>query len=326
MLRLLEHIPATQSAVPASRLPVMLNTYQQDWLTGVVQIAWTADARALLLFVDGTITNSYLLTGEARAEISPSDLPAHVSAETLTVRTLALPREGVRAVGSLLEWHPPAEVLSIEADAVEGQLNAWGMQEAAGVIHLAWPDAEGLVALPGNATPDQAIFMTNRRVERGAAGLTAVRTHREGLCTLARYAAPAGVAALRGEMALLQTTLDSLVNTVIQRYTELVGSHMARTLVLDLNAHAHASGQNVRITSTGVEAQAFDDLESAAQAYRSLLNDLIEHMAVVIGKRLAGVLVFEVSIQLDSAVQKTIQAYSLVPATTIRRDLYGRTI
>jgi hypothetical protein len=326
MLRLLEHTPATQSAIPTSRLQVMLNTYQQDWLTGVVRIAWAADARALLLFVDGTITNTYLLTGETCADIPSADLPAHISTETLTVRSHTLPREGVRVVESLLEWYPPADVVSIEAGAVEGQLSAWGAQAATGLIHLTWPDAEGLVILPGNMPPDQGIFMTDRQIESGTAALTAIYNHRGGPCTLARYTAPAGVTALHGEMTLLQTTFDSLVNTLVQRYTKLVGSHMARTLILDLNARAHASGWNVRITSTGVEAQAFDGLESAAQAYRSLLNDLIEHIAVVIGKRLAGVLVLESSIQLGSAAQKAIQTHALIPAITIRRDLYGRNL
>jgi hypothetical protein len=326
MLHLLEHAPAAQSTVPASRLLVMLNTYQQDWYTGAVQISSAAGARALLLFVDGTSTSAYLFSGETPVQIPPPDLPARIAAETLTVRSLALPREGVRIVESLLEWYPPAEAVSVEAGDVEGQLNAWGAQVAASVIHLTWPEAEGLVTLSGSMPPAQCIFMTGRQIETGAAALAAIYSRRGEQCTLARYTAPASVAALRGEMALLRTAFNSLTTAVIQRYTELVGSHMARTLILDLNARAHASGWNVRIASADVEIQAFDGPESAARVYRSLLSDLIERIAVIIGKRLASMLVLESSIQLDSAAQKAIQTHRLIPAVTIRRDLYGRSM
>ncbi len=327
MMPLFEHAPATQSIVRVSRLQAMLNTYQQDWLTGVVQIAWAADTRALLLFVDGKIVSAYLLTEETRKAISPSDLSAHMSAETLTVRALTLPREGVHTVESLLEWYPPAEIASVETSALEGQLNAWSTREIPGVVHLIWPDAEGFVMLPGNTPPEQALFMTERRVEHGRAGLAAIHSHPEGPCTLAYYMAPADIAAMRGEVSLLQKAFDSLVNAVIQRYTEIVGSHMARALILELNAHAHASGWNVRLSTTGVaDAQEFGNPDAAAQVYRSLLNDLIEHMAIVIGKRLAGALVLEASIQLGSAAQKAIQTHALIPAKTIRYDLYGRSV
>jgi len=125
----------------------------------------------------------------------------------------------------------------------------------------------------------------------------------------------------------LQKAFDSLVNAVIQRYTEIVGSHIARTLILDLNARAHASGWNIRLSTTGVaDAQEFGNPDAAAQVYRSLLNDLIEDMGILIGKRLAGALVLEASIQLGSAVQKTIQTHALIPAKTIRHDLYGRSV
>lgn len=326
MLRLLEHTPAAQSIVPVSRLQAMLNTYQQDWLTGVVQIAWAADTRTLLLLVDGKIVSAYLLTEETRKAISPSDLSAHMSAETLTVRALTLPREGVHTVKSLLEWYPPAEIASVETSALEGQLNAWSTREIPGVVHLIWPDAKGFVMLPGNTPPEQALFMTERRVEYGRAGLDAIHSHSEGPCTLAYYMAPADIAAMR-EVSLLQKAFDSLVNAVIQRYTEIVGSHMARALILDLNAHTHASGWNIRLSTTGVaDDQEFRNPDAAAQAYRSLLNDLMAHMAIVIGKRLAGALVLEASIQLGSAVQKAIQTHSLIPTTTIRRDLYGRSV
>ncbi len=327
MIHLLEHAPAAQSVVPLSRLPMMLDAYRQDWLTGVVRIAWGADAAALFLFAEGALTSAYLLIGETPAEIPLPDLQARISAETISASAVSLPRESIHLIRSVLEWYPPTETATVETSALERQIGTWSTQTTAGVIHLEWPDAEGFVLLPGNAPSDMALFMTEKRIERGAAGLAAIYAHSEALCTLALYVPPAKVLALQGELDALRKTFTTLVNTVMRRYTELVGGHVARTLMLDLSARAQVGGWNIRLANTGVtEAQAFKEPDEAARAYRSLLNDLIEDMAVVIGKRLAGMLVLETSIQLDSAAQKMIQAYSLVPTTTIRRDLYGRNI
>lgn len=328
MMPLLEHAPATRSIVPASHLQVMLNTYQQDWLTGIVQIAWaSANERLFLLLASGTITNAYLVTGETSTPISPSDLKSRISAETLIVHTLALPPEGLHTVKSLLEWHPPVESLNIEPHDLEGQLNAWSVQGIAGVAHIAWPDAEGFVLLSGENPPNHAVYTTEKHVETGTAGLYAIYAHAVSPCTLTRYAAPADYVTKRQDLALLQRTFGSLISAVLQRYTELVGRYMTQMLILELNTHAHASGWKVSITDTGIaDAHASEEPEVIAQAYRSLLADLIERMAVVIGKRLAGVLVMEASIPLGSAAQQVIQTYSLIPTTTIRRDLYGRSI
>ncbi len=120
MIRLFEHALSTQSTIPVSRLQVVLNTYQQDWLTGIVQIAWAPESQRLfLLLTDGTITNVYLLTGETSTLIPPSDLKTYISAETLIVRTLVLPPEGLHTIKSLLEWYPPVESLTVETHTLK---------------------------------------------------------------------------------------------------------------------------------------------------------------------------------------------------------------
>ena len=189
------------------------------------------------------------------------------------------------------------------------------------------PNAEGFVCLSGKNPPNQAVYTTGKHIETGSAGLAAIYSHFASPCTLTRYAAPADYVTKHQDIALLQKTFDSLTGAVFRRYTELVGSYMTQMLILELNTRAHAAEWKVRITDSGiVDTHAFEEPDAAAQAYRSLLDDLIERMAVVVGKRLAGMLVLEASIQLDSAAQQAIQRYSLVPATAIRRDLYGRSI
>jgi len=76
MIHSLERTPATQIAVPTSRVQAMISTHQQDSLTGIIEVEWAPDARILLLLVEGTIPGAYLLTEETCEKVSPAELPS----------------------------------------------------------------------------------------------------------------------------------------------------------------------------------------------------------------------------------------------------------
>lgn len=318
MIHSLERTPATQIAVPTSRVQAMISTHQQDSLTGIIEVEWAPDARILLLLVDGTIPGAYLLTEETCEKVSPAELANLVPTEKVTVRTLVLPPEGVHAVRSLLEWYPPAEEMAAETSTIESWLKTWGARAAAGAVHITWPDAEGFITLSGGSPPKQVVFVTAQRVESGTDGLAAIYAHTTGACTLARYAPPADAATPQEEVPLLHAAFASLVDKAVQRYTELVGSRLAESLMFDLNDQAYANEWNIRITSAGVtDTHTFEMPDTAAYVYRSLLNELVVHTSAVIGKRLVSKLFLEAASQLGSDAQEAVQTYSVIPATVM---------
>lgn len=326
MIDLLRHTPATPVSIPAQQLQSTLNSYEQDLLTGIVKVERAAAATTLLLFIEGIVPAAYSVTGETRKRVSPSDLAALPPEESITLRVLALPTEGVQAVRMLLEWCPPAEKVTGETSVIWEQIGRWAALEAASVIHVTWPDAEGFVTLTGGTAPNEAFMITATQVTSGPAGLAAAKSHSKNPCTLARHTATADDSA-EEKITLLHTAFDSLVDAVVQRYAELVGSHLAETLMSDLNAQARANQWEIKIAGTGiVDTHAFRKPEAAAQVYRSLLAGLVEHTSAVIGRRLANLLVLEAGVQLSTGSQQAIQTYSLIPAKDMRHELYQKSI
>jgi hypothetical protein len=312
MIQLLARAPAIQDEVIASHLLAAVEANEQAWLTGLVEISLTPAMRVVLLLVEGTALDTYLVTEMACEQISLARLAELLPAGSLMVRTLALPLEGVRMAQMLLEWHPPIETILTTTAAIPKYLDGWHTDPASYIVHIIWPDAEGLVALPGGA-----VFVSGERVEVGDAGLAAIATHPASGCTLTRYAAR--TAASRREQTIpLHTAFVLLINSVLERYTELVGFKLADALAFDFNRKADRKGWHIKLTTNGVtDTHGFATPDAAASAYRSLIGNLIEHMTVVIGARLARAVILEAVSTLDFSAQQILQTYSMVPSGSV---------
>jgi len=312
MIQLFAHAPATQKEVAASHLLTDLEANQQEWQTGLVEINLTPTMRFVLLLVEGMVLETYLATETACEQISLGRLADLLPAGSVMVRTVTLPLEGVRMAQMLLEWHPPIETVAAETAAIQKYLDGWRTDPATHAVHIAWPDAEGLVARPGSA-----VFVSGERVEVGDAGLAAIAAHPAPMCTLARY--EARTATLQQEQTIpLRTAFVLLINSVLERYAELVGFKLADVLAVNLNLKADSKGWRIKITSNGVtDTHSFATPNAAAGAYQSLIGDLIEHMTVIIGARLAKAVVLETVGTLDSRAQQILQTYSMVPSGSV---------
>ncbi len=312
MIQLFAHAPATQNEVATAHWLTVVEANEQEWLTGLVEISLTPATQIVLLLVEGTTLDTYLVTETACEQISLARLADILPTGSVMVRTVALPLEGVRLAQMLLEWHPPLEKLAAKTAAIPTYLDGWHTDPATQVVHIIWPDAEGLVALSGSA-----VFVSNKQIEVGDAARATIATHPAPECTLTRYAAH--TAALQQEQTIpLRTAFVLLINGVLERYAELVGFKLADALMFDLNLIADGKGWHIKVTSNGVfDTHGFATPNAAAGAYRLLIGSLIEHMAVVIGTRLAQAVVLEMAGTLDFPAQQILRTYSMVPSGSV---------
>jgi len=314
MADFLTHAPATHETIAALDLEVALGAYQDDALTGMIEVTGGLGAPILLLFVEGMLIEACVRSGAAWRRVSPDRVQGALPAATLTLRRVPLPAEGVRIVKMLLDWQPPVEEAQVEGPAVVERLNAWGAQATASVIHIRWADAEGLVALLGGGRPPEALFAAAGQVVGGDAGQEAVRAGRAGPCTLTRCAPPAGMAAAQEGAFAMRAAFAALVDGIVPRYAELVGRGLAEALARDLEGRAGASGLPISVTDAGVTGvQVMNGPEAAASVYRPLINGMVEHMTVVVGKRLAQTILVEAADRLNPDLQRAAQAGAFVP-------------
>lgn len=328
VVRIFKHAPFNQSTIPAQHLQTILDVHQRNAMTGIVTVERPGGETFLLLFLEGMMPAAYQQIGTEIKEKPYSELMNLAAEEMTTLRTLPLPPEGVQAARLLLLWHPPSEEVQCEPDTVRSQIDAWNAQPIASAVHIIWPDAEGLTMLMGNAAPlEEAIFMTDAQVESRADALSAIFSHSADPCTLTRYTASADRIARHEELVQLHKAFDSLIDAVIGRYAELVGTSLSEKTIASLNTQAQTEGWEIKIATTGVvNTHTFQEPQEAAQAYRALLEGANRHIASVIGKRLANLLFLDATVRLSSEIQRTTQAYSLIPLQEMRQELQKRSL
>ncbi len=119
------------------------------------------------------------------------------------------------------------------------------------------------------------------------------------------------------QVASLRATFAAVVSAAMVRYTEIVGTDMAFALHGALNDVAQANRWDIRVTQSGLaDTHAFETPEAAARAYRVLTRTINNHMAIVIGARLAMSIMREITQRLEPAQQKLVQDHHLMPDST----------
>lgn len=120
------------------------------------------------------------------------------------------------------------------------------------------------------------------------------------------------------QIASLREAFAAVVTPSVARYTELVGSSMVMGLRRDLNDVAQTNAWDIRVNASGLtDTQVFETPDDAARAYRILIRTIINHMAIVIGARLASSMVRENAQQLNPVQRQLVKNYHLVPETTL---------
>ncbi len=289
MTQLFTHIPVNQRVLRTAQIPAQIQNFQEDGLSGLVQILDPSGIQATLLFVEGMSIRAAMSDREGEKEIHIEDISAHIPGKTITLRISPLPLEGVRIAKSILEWRPPAERLSIESAEFPGLLEVWSHAPAISIVQITWTNAEGLMLLPGKALPNSALYASNNTLQSGASGLAALQQHPNSPCIVMRYNAPVRQLAPQVELAPLRTAFALVIDQIMRKYSNMVGQGLSQTLLLELNHKAIGNGWEIRIYRNQVQDNhSFPSIEAAAAVYHQLVQEANKHISSVIGEQLAN--------------------------------------
>lgn len=307
-------IGASERELASHKVEDLLGNYQSDGLTGIVQLNSGATRIAILL-VEGMIILACRPEEERCERIAITEMEPLLPEPQCQISTRILPVEGVRIAKAMLEWYPPAESVTLKDAELSKQLNRWSLEPTVNVLHILWEQAEGCLLFPGEAPPSSAIYLTaGQQIRAGQAAIDAIRQHAAPSCTVIRYAAPQAAELPPEQIVPLRLAFAELVDNVIIRYTNLVGKGLSNTLILELNAKAQGNGWQIRISSSGVtDTHKFTNLEVARQSYRALLQELRNHMGLVVGTSLSQALLQETAIDLTPENQRALQTHRLLP-------------
>ncbi len=310
MKRPFSFIGAAEQDLPTHNLESLLERYLNDALTGLVEFSGGGE-HLITLLIAGTPILSCRMQ-ELRCErIANTGLATGLPTTRCRIRTSILPTEAVHIAKAMLEWGPPVEIFTAKTSALPELIHQWSSQSQSQVIHILWESAEGYLRFAGATSPSNTFYLTTGQLRTEQDGLTTILNHPETSCVVMRYTT-VQQEHTQEQLISLQQAFGALVNMLVTRYANLVGRGLSNTLMLEFNAIAIKNTWQIRLTTAGVtNTQQFTNPLSAQQSYQLLLQELRNHMSLVVGARLVETLTREALIDLAPEAQQTLRQYPL---------------
>lgn len=294
--------------VPPDRVLAAILAYQKDFQTGLVEINLPSQSCLDLLFVRGQIVNVYKRAEETeRIQISSLSDYFSPSDKNSTLRVLALTPQAVRLAKILLEQLGTGLPAEVQTDALESQVDKWRALPFPGLVHARWPGAEALALLPGSGRPPRhTLFIAADQILHSAGGMMAFYGWREQNCTARYYSSESRTQAW--QEYLLHYSFVWMSGHLLTRFEELTGRLLLNSVLRETNFSAAAHDLNIIFAPGNVTDQTiFSSPEESVQAYRRLMEQILDHVESVIGAELLKALIQESTVRMQPAYRHVFQ-------------------
>jgi hypothetical protein len=302
--------PSTGSPAYAQSV---LSYYYQNHLSGMVEVD-TLDDQFVFLISDGWRVGAYRSVDGCYTVVPGEDILEYWSAGDAHIRSIKLPRHGVRAVKQGLEWFPPVFSLDLPAADIPALLERFEMEGFNGLVHLLWERSEGFLTFhSGQIIPGDTLYASISQVGAGAEAHRRLLAEKSPVCRAACYAYREGTPA--ADQHLLRLTLSAWAGHILQRYLQLVGRSLINSLAHEMNSFLRARSLHIELTGEALHDQhVFVSNESCIQAYQTLIRAMASHMGKVIGGGLTNAVFYDSYQKLDATDQRVLSRHSLLPA------------
>jgi hypothetical protein len=317
MVRFFPHAPDTTASGTPAYARTLLRINRQYFLTGLVEIQYTSDQQLVLFVSEGLDVGAFHVSEKMSIQIDPEEIPNYWKSGNGSVRSISLPRSAVRAARQVLEWSPPVQSMRAKNQAVlMDYIETCKAQRANGLFHFLWPRSEAYLSLYyGQLMPIDAVFSQPAGVDCGREFTSQILDNPDSPCQITFLEArPTSLSFL---LQSLRIAMSQLLETILTGYSQQLGPGQARALATDLNDVMREKPWYLQINGNHFEdTHVFPNLETAVQAYQTLVKHMFVHMYNAAGKAEAHILLSEAFNSLPFQMQQTIQKYALLPAVT----------
>jgi hypothetical protein len=317
MKHLFPSASATEISASAAQVQALIQMFRQDLMTGLIDINYLPDKQLIFLFTEGKIATTYLLTSLDWKRLQPLEWNALVSNITGTVRTLQLPREGLRVSKILIESDTPIRTFTTQTSDLKKHVEEWTAYPHNGPIHLRWSQAEAVMLFPGyNPAAQPALFVNNEQAICGTDAFRNILNWHETQCEASVYSGDQASEAF--EEYLLQRTFTGTVQKVIRRYNELAGRSLVNALGQEITTAARGQGWHIQSSDgTVTDAEIFSSIQNQASAYRMIAGLCLSRIEDVMGSKITTSIVQETLSQMDPIDQSMMRTHPFLTNASI---------
>ncbi len=295
-------------------LQSVVQTYQKDRLSGIIQVSAAADQEIILLFDRGTRVRAYRVGAQTCRPLSAEEISAGWSAHEVPIRTVILPDAAVWVVWLALECYPPSAQEAKEGRLLSDYFAARQAEKQNVLVHLMAEESDGFVLLwEGEPVHTDVVFST----ANGFVNSLPFRRLRDENSTapwgVQRYEIPPQLPV--HSRLRLRADVSAWVRETFRQYQDLVGMRLLAGLIHNINQSSQSQQWHIGLDSAGlVDRHIFSKAETCQMAYRAILQSMRQQISVVIGGLLAQRLLTETFETLTPAQRQLLTEQSLTPA------------
>ena len=292
MRNLFPALPNSRQLVSSGTLSALIQLKRQDLFTGLMEVMYPNESRAILLFNLGSPFALFLMDEAIAYKIHPDEWGDVFARQNGSASLLTLSGDGLRACLLVLEGGAETEEeVTLRPDRMDAYLAEVTSDSAISLLTAQARSFWGVMILPGNNLPVQdALTFTDKGVFSDPRGLFNFAPSGDQLIRMTRRTFRDMPVSLH-EYALRVTFL-SLAQAALERFEQLAGDRLVDSLGFEINNFTYHQGWKIQFFGKRLLHQEFfPSVEEAAQVYRSLFRQMGSYMQRVTGATLvAGIL------------------------------------
>lgn len=292
MRNLFPTLPNSRQLVSSGTLSALIQLKRQDLFTGLMEVMYPNDSRAILLFNVGSPFALFLMDDTIAYKIHPDEWGDVFARQKGSASLLPLSGDGLRACLLVLEGGAETEEeVTLRPDRMEAYLAEVTADTAISLLTAHAQAFWGVMILPGSSMAVQdSLTFTDKGVFSDPRGLFNFAPSGDQLIRLTRRTFREVPQSLN-EYALRVIFL-SLAQAALERFEQLAGDRLVDSLGFEINNFAYHQGWKIQFFGKRLlHQQFFPSVEEAAQVYRSMFRQMGAYMQLVTGASLmSGIL------------------------------------
>jgi len=293
-------------------LNMLASIYQQSMSAALLQAFIAPDEQVDFLFLAGKIVNAYHIRQGKATRLSQDETEQALRNESHSkTQVVPLPPHGLRLYKAYVESCTVIETRRESTENITDLIAEWQSASEPTFATFQWESADALVYLSGKASfTRQAIFVTPNSVESDLYPILNSWDQPAFSLSLLHCdnKTPAWI-----EMEL-QMAFIHFSAQLITRYRAIGGRNLVDILCKEFNDAAFSQRTDINaFGGTIIDKQLFADAATAARAYYTLLENILEHMETMMGSNLLMNTVKQILESSETYMRELSQNYKLLP-------------
>lgn len=291
---------ADEKRMPASEIQPWMRSIQDSQKTGVMRLIEPPDEKFVLHLYRGNVLPAGVLGSEPASPV-----------KDMFARFVPLSPHGLMHSNLLLQAELQQETNGGQISARTWELEASSTEPC--VVKLKWEDASGSILFNGLSNLPHSIFISEgMAVDESGISAPISQRRRDPSCITTVY--PLDDSLDVWQEIRLRRLFKSLCDEILRRFELLAGRAIVESFGRIMAAFTTSKNLDISIVNRElVNHEFFPSSQIAAENYRVILNELLEHFSVVVGKRLLESNLREIFAVLPAESYKGLKLSNIVP-------------